>query len=152
MTAEGRELGWDDQIENDGSDFVLLDAGEYPFRVTKFERKRFAGSVKLPPCNQAVLTIEVGDESMYTTLHHSLFLHTKTEGLLCGFFRALGARKHGERIVMDWNGVVGGEGRCKLDVREWTGKDGEIRKSNDITKFLDPPEDEEQLAPGEAPF
>ena len=38
----GRALDWGDSIEHDGSDWVLLPAGEYPFRVERFERKRFA--------------------------------------------------------------------------------------------------------------
>ena len=37
MANEGYELGWDDEIEQDGGDFILLDEGEYAFTVTKFE-------------------------------------------------------------------------------------------------------------------
>ena len=36
----GREFGWDDEIQNDSPDLVLLPEGEYPFEVTKFERPR----------------------------------------------------------------------------------------------------------------
>ena len=48
-----RELGWDESIENDGPEFVLLPDGEYPFRVEGLERKRFNGSDKLPACPMA---------------------------------------------------------------------------------------------------
>ena len=144
MTTEnGRELGWNDPIEKDGSDFTLLDPGEYDFAVRSFERKRFAGSAKLPPCNQAVLTLEIDG----TTVESSLFLHSKTEGLLCQFFRSIGSRKHGERIVMDWGKVPGSTGRCKIGHRKWTGsKDGKEHLSNQVEKFLDPVE-----APATAP-
>ena len=89
-TEVSRELGWDDVIENDGPDFVMLPSGEYPFRVTKLERARFQGSSKLPPCNMAVLTIQVdGGDKGTAIVTHRLYLHTKTEGLLCAFSRAL---------------------------------------------------------------
>ena len=151
----GRELKWDDTIENDGSDWTLLPAGEYTFRVVGFERKRFAGSAKLPACNQAVVKIEVGDAESSTTVDHNLYLHTKTEGLLCAFFRAIGTRKHGERVVMDWSKVIGATGRCKVGVRDWTGKDGAVHQSNQVEKFLDPAEAataEAAVPAGEIPF
>ena len=134
----GHELAWDGEIEHDGSGFVLLEKGEYPFRVVKLERKRFEGSAKLPACNSAALTIEVGDADTATTLIHNLYLHQRTEGLLCAFFRAIGQRQHGEKFRMDWGKVVGATGRCKVGVRDWKGKDGETRQSNQIEHFLDP--------------
>lgn len=137
-----RELKWDDEIDNDDGGWTLLEAGEYGFRVTGFERKRFGGSYKLPPCSQAALTLEVGSTATgKTTLVENLFLHSVTEGLLCAFFRAIGARKHGERMAMDWGSVVGKSGRCLIGIREWTGRDGEKKQSNEVKKFLDPGDD-----------
>lgn len=138
---KGRELDWDGQIENDGADFTLLPEGEYDFQVKNFTRARHPGSAKLPPCNKAVLSIDLMDEDGRTlsNIDHNLFLHTKTEGLLCQFFRSIGARKHGEKLVMDWNKIIGKAGRCKVIVRDWQGKDGTKKQSNQIDKFLDPP-------------
>jgi hypothetical protein len=143
----GRELNWNDPIETDGGDWQLLPAGEYAFTVRSFERKRFGGSAKLPPCPQAVLAVEIEGQA----IQHSLFLHSKTEGLLCQFFRAIGARKSGERMVMDWGKVPGATGRCKVGVRKWTGKDGKEHDANQIEKFLDPPDAQED-AGGALPF
>lgn len=139
MTNE-RGYDWNDTIENDGGDFTLLPPGEYAFRVTGFERKRFGGSAKLPPCNQAGLTLDVGDEEASTTVMHNLFLHPKCEGLLCQFFRSIGARKSGEKMQMDWSKVIGATGMCRVKTRDWVGKDGQTRQSNEIERFLDPPE------------
>ena len=139
---QGRELGWNDTIENDGEDFVLLEPGEYSFAVKAFERGRFQGSAKLPPCNKAVLSISIIDEKAgrkLSTIQHNLFLHTITEGLVCQFFRSIAARKSGEKLQMNWNTVIGARGRCKVGVRDWTGKDGQEYQSNQIEKFLDPP-------------
>ena len=49
-------LSWDDEIENDGSYFTLLDEGDYDFVVKKFERGRFDGSDKISACPKAILT------------------------------------------------------------------------------------------------
>ncbi len=141
-----RELGWEEEIENDGNDFVLLDEGVYPFKVTKFERGRSKGSDKLPPCNMAILTIRVNDE---TTITENLILHSKLEWKLCQFFASIGLRKHGEKMRMNWSKVPGATGRCKIIVEDFTGRDGNVRQTNRIDKFLDP--DEQGDAPNVKP-
>lgn len=142
-----REYGWDDEIVNDGGDFVLLPAGTYPFVVEGFERARHPGSAKLPPCNKAVLSLRVAaDDGSSTVIKHNLFLHSKTEGLLSAFFVALGMKKHGEPLRMNWPGTIGRRGMCQVAVRSWTGDDGQERQSNEIKKFLDPAEQPRQTA------
>lgn len=138
--VEERELGWDDQIENDGPDFILLPAGDYDFVVTEFERQRHNGSEKLPPCNKAVVSLKFEAPEGTTTVKHNLFLHTKTEGMLCAFFTAIGQRKKGEKLTMNWNSVVGSTGRAKLKVREWTNEKGELKQFNEVQKFYEPDE------------
>jgi len=147
---------WDATIENDSQGFVLLPAGIYPFEVTKFERGRHDGSAKLPPCNKAMLTIAIdgGDLGM-TYVQHNLFLHQKTEGLLCEFFTAIGMRKHGERLQMNWNYVPGAKGWCKITVDKFEGRDGEEKQNNKITQFIDPenaPKATTSAAPAAAPW
>lgn len=135
-----RELGWDDEIEKDSSDFVILPEGDYNFTVTGFERARHTGSAKLPACNKAVLTIKLEGEDETTTIKHNLFLHSKCEGLLCAFFTAIGQRKKGEKLRMNWTTVTGSKGRCKVGIHKFTGKDGVVRESNEIKKFYEPEE------------
>ena len=120
---------------------MLLPDGEYDFTVKKFDRARHNGSDKLPPCNKAVLTLEVTDGKNKTTIEHNLFLHQKTEGFLCEFFTAIGQRKHGEALRMNWPAVVGAKGRCKVYVDKWTGKDGQQKEANKIKKFVAPKAD-----------
>ena len=142
-----RELSWDDEIQHD-SEFVLLPPGDYDFTVAGFERGRHNGSDKLPPCNKAVITLDVGDSNMTARITHNMFLHTKTEGMLCAFFIAIGQRKHGEKHKPRWNEVAGRRGRCKIGIREWTStKTGEKMQSNEIKKFYEP---EEQMTIGQA--
>ncbi|MFI8712009.1 hypothetical protein [Brevibacillus brevis] len=136
MTQMDRELGWDDEIQKDGGEgFVLLPAGDYNFTVTKFERARFAGSEKMPPCNQAKMEITVhSPEHGDVVIFHNLFLHSKTEGLLSNFFAGVGLKKKGEPLRMNWNATLGRRGRLKLEVRNYT-HNGEPRSSNQIKNF-----------------
>lgn len=131
-----RELGWDDEIEKDGSDFILLPDGDYDFTVTKFERGRFQGSAKMPACNQAKLELTVHSlDNGDVVIFHNLFLHTKTEGLLSNFFAGIGQKKKGERLRMNWGTVIGSKGRLKLEVHKYTGNDGKEKTNNQVKKF-----------------
>lgn len=132
----GSELSWDASIEKDRT-FALLPEGDYAFTVTSFERARHEGSARLPPCNKAVLALEVTNGEQRGIITHTLFLHTRTEGMLCAFFAAIGLRAHGERINMDWGAVPGSIGRCKVGVRKYKNRYGEERESNEIKFFYD---------------
>jgi hypothetical protein len=137
-----RVLGWDDEISNDDqSSFVLLPPGDYDFEVVDLKRGRHEpkGNGKLPPCPKATVTIRCATADGESDLEHNLFLHSRCEGMLCEFFRAIGQRRHGEPLRPDWSRVVGSRGRCKVAVREYTGRDGEKRQTNDIKRFYDPP-------------
>ncbi|MHC1758296.1 MAG: DUF669 domain-containing protein [Negativicutes bacterium] len=128
-----RELGWDDEIQKDSPDFVLLPAGEYDFEVISFERARYAGGDKLPPCNQAKLKLRIETPEGITTVSNNLFLHSRTEGLLSAFFNCIGQKKHGEKVQMNWGQVVGAKGRAKIGIHIYDGKE-----FNEVKDFLDP--------------
>ena len=125
-------------MNRNDNEFQILPDGDYNFTVTGFERGRHQGSAKLPPCNKAIITLNVADgKGNQGTIKHNLFLHTKTEGMLCAFFTAIGQRKHGEKMRMNWSAVVGATGRCKIGIHEYTStKTGEVLKSNKIKKIL----------------
>lgn len=133
-------MTWDDEIQNDGEGFRVLPEGEYDFTVTDFTRGRFEGSAKMAACPKAELTIKIHDPDGDVTVSENLFLNRKAEWKLCQFFTAIGHRKHGETLRMNWNAVKGAKGRCKVGVRKWTGNDGKEHENNEITAFLEPPE------------
>lgn len=138
---DGYELGWDAEIENEGQEFVVAEDGDYSFTVTGFERARFEGSKKMPPCNQAKLSIKLDmPNGGNCVIKHNLFLHTKTEWKLCEFFTAIGQRKHGQRVSMNWNAVNGARGKCKVSKRSFVSKEGKTIWTNDIDKFYEPDE------------
>lgn len=135
---DGRALGWEDTIENDGPEFVLLPEGDYDFEIVDFERGRHPGSEKLPPCNKAIVHVKVEGKEGTTIIKHNLFLHSKTEGILCAFFTAIGQRKKGERLKMNWNTVVGSKGRCQVGTRKWINDEGKEITMNQIKRFYEP--------------
>lgn len=116
---QNKALNWDDEITKD-STFTLLPEGDYDFKVVNFERAFYDGSDKIPPCNKAVITIKVetstGEEA---ELKENLFLTTKTEGLLSAFFTAIGQKKKGEPLRMNWNKVIGATGKAKIGQRTY---------------------------------
>lgn len=118
------ELGWDDEISNDSGSFVLLEEGDYEFTVTAFERARFPGSTKIPPCNKAVLTLAVESEQGTANVKYDLILYSTLEWKLSEFFRAIGQKKHGEPLRPRWNEVVGSRGRAHFRPRTYTRKIG----------------------------
>ena len=75
--AQGYELDWDSEIENDGPEYTTLPEGEYDFTVVGFERQRYTPSAKakLPPCNMAVVSLQFKEPEGSTTIKDKLYLH-----------------------------------------------------------------------------
>ena len=136
-----KELGWDDEIIKD-SDFVVLPEGEYDFFVDSFERGRHSGSDNLPPCNKAILKLKIDAPQGTAIITHNLFLHTKTEGMLSAFFTAIGQKKKGEALKMNWGTVPGSTGKVKLGIRKYNDNN-----YNEVKRFL--PKEEKQFKAGE---
>jgi len=130
-------MDWDDTIENDGKEFVTLDEGDYNFTVTGFERGRFPGSAKIPPCNKAVLTLSVDTPDGIAITKLDLIMYRTLEWRISSFFRCIGQKKHGERLAMDWSKVVGSKGRARFKPRTYTDKNNKEREANDVDYFYD---------------
>lgn len=135
VTNEGREFGWDDEIQKDAPEFALLPEGDYDFEVVSFERGRHGGSEKLPPCNMAIIKLNISNNMGLAMIQHRLFLHSRTESRLSEFFIAIGQKKKDEKVKMNWQMVVGAKGRCKIITKTYNDK-----QYNEIKKFYDPAE------------
>nr|DAJ48257.1 MAG TPA: Protein of unknown function (DUF669) [Caudoviricetes sp.] len=139
------EIGWEDTIEKD-SDFVLLPDGLYHFTVIGMERTRHTPNPqnpgKLPACNKAIVSIKIVANEDETELRHNLYLHSSTEGMLSAFFAAIGQKKKGEPLRMNWNTIIGATGVCKVGTRQYNGNNYNEVKSMlypedvDYTKVL----------------
>lgn len=134
-------MSWDDIIEND-NEFTILPEGDYDFTIVDLERKRFEGSAKMSACPKAEVSIKLYDSNNQsvgsTTVKENLLLNRKMEWKLCQFFTAIGLRKHGEPLKMNWNSVKGRTGRCKVIINKYTNDKGEERENNRIDKFYEP--------------
>ena len=143
------EYGWEDEISDEGKEFVLLPEGDYDFTVTKIERARHAGSEKMPPCNMAKVTVTVTvwgqQDKIYIT--ENLFLCNKMEWKLSQFFLSIGLKKHGEPLKMNWAAAQGKTGKCHVYVDTYKKKDGSDGNSNKIKKFYAYDENVQTLSP-----
>lgn len=135
---ETKVYDWDDEIQNDETRLITLPEGEYYFKVTKFERGKFPGSAKIPPCNKAILTLETRTDDGVAVTTVDLILASVLEWKIASFFTSIGMKKPNEKIRMDFNGAVGKSGRAYFKPRTWIGNDGNQHEANNVERFLAP--------------
>jgi len=130
MTEDMKIFSWDDEIEKDDQ-FVILEEGDYNFTVASFERGLQDKTEKLPQCPKAIITLKVGD----ATLTENFPLCGAMEWKMSAFFRAIGMKKHGEKLKMNWQGAVGKSGRCHVKKTQGTKNNGAY--FNNVDKYYD---------------
>ena len=118
---------WDDFIEDDGEerDFVVLEPGDYDFEVHSFERAYHTARPggKIPDCNEADITLKISTAAGDAYVKDKLFLVKSCEWKISSFFRSIGMKKQGEKVIMDWEGSIGKTGRCKITKDKGTQRD-----------------------------
>lgn len=133
-------LSWDSTIEKESS-FVLLEPGEYNYKVTNMTRGQYTPgpNAKITEaCPMAELELEVTDSIGQTaTVKENLILHTSLEWKISQFFISIGQKIKGQPFVPNWAQVVGATGRGEFDTRKYTSK-GEEREANQVKNFLEP--------------
>ncbi len=136
-----RAFGWDDEIKNDGPDFVLLPEGDYLFTVTGFERACYARAA--PNCRPArwqKLTIRVhGGDKGETSVTHRLFTCISAARGCLRLLREHRPAQHGEPL----RPPLGRAGRrtglptsaCWEYTKQSGPNAGQTGQSNEITRF-----------------
>ena len=66
-----------------------------------------------------------------------LFLYRTMEWKLSQFFRCIGQKQKDERLIMDWDHIVGALGRARFKRVEYTGNDGSAKVRNEVERFYD---------------
>lgn len=137
-------LGWDDEVE-EGSPFVLLPEGNYPFVITNLEKgiyeKPAGRESKVPAnCPKATVTLEfISPTGETTTMTENFFLYKKMQWKINQFFTSIGAPKNPEgKVRMNWGSVLGAKGTASLIVNEYTDKNNNKAQNNRIKDFLEP--------------
>ena len=137
-TQPAAELDWDAEIKDDSNGFTPLPDGWYIGRVLTVERDRHNGSAKIPPCPKAVVKLLLqARPGKNRTITMNLFLHSNMEWKLSEFFRAIGQKKHGERLRMDWAAVPGSRIRVCVKTKKFKNADGEEREFTNVDKCDD---------------
>ena len=132
------ELDWDAEIRDDSNGYAPLPDGDYIGRVLTVERDRHNGSPKIPPCPKAVVKLLLQAQPGRTReMTMNLFLHSKMEWKLSEFFRAIGQKKHGERLRMDWASVPGSRIRVNVKTTNSKGNDGKERSFTNVDHCYD---------------
>lgn len=140
----GRELGWDDTIVKDDSDYEPVPEGDYDFTIEKYERARSKGEGKLPACNMAIVYFRVEDRDRTVTIKENFILHSAMEWKLSELFCGIGLKKKGEALRMNWNQVTGATGRCRISLDP--DKNNPDKKYNHVKKIY--PKEQKKFEPG----
>jgi hypothetical protein len=137
IPEEVQAMDWDSEVDTDSLPFVTLpDNTDVTFEVTKLEKCRTSDGKY--PMAKLQLLCQALDGSGQTTVYENLVLNTKCAWKLGEFFRAIGQRQHGEKIVPNWGAVEGAKGQAILGVEKWTKRTGEVSEGNKVKRFLDP--------------
>ena len=96
----------------------------------------FPAARRSRPARKATLTLNIDNDKGAATARVDLLLYRTLEWKIASFFRCIGQKKHGDKVVMDWNKVVGARGKAHFKPRDYT-KDGESRQVNDVERFID---------------
>ena len=139
-STENNAMAWDDTIGTDSAKPSILEDGDYDFEVMSLEKGSFPGSQKISPCPKAMLTLGVTTSEGTVKVRTDILLSRTLEWKISEFFRCIGEKKHGEKIVMNWDKVVGAKGRAHFKPREYVTQAGDTRKVNDVDHYLDPVE------------
>lgn len=137
MYENNEVLDWDDEISEEGSEFIVVPEGDYKFTVTKFERGNYEPSAtsKIPACKMAIVTFTIQAPEGDITIKENFQLCKKMEWKLSSLFLSIGLKKHDEPLRMNWQAITGCTGYCHVYVDNYTKKDGSSGQSNKIKKL-----------------
>ena len=130
-------MGWDDEIDSDGQESIILPEGDYKFEVVDFERGNFPGSAKLVACPKAILTLKVETENGTAFIKTDIILNRALLFKMSSFFRCIGMKEHGQKIKMNWDATRGKTGYAHFKPRKYTDSNGNEREANDVEHFID---------------
>lgn len=145
-------LSWNSEASITDLEYTILEDGPAIGKVVSFGKSRFQGSAKISPCPMSVITVdlatldglkggefgELPEGEKLTGFEITFPLNKRFLSRIAAFFKSCGVLGVEETDVPMslWNDVVGHTFVCETKQREWEGKDGSIRKSNGIGRFL----------------
>ena len=143
-------LSWDGSFIAQDTEFILLDEGVYNFKITNMERKFYSGQSKKIANGTpfAEVTYSIDTDRGTATVKDNLFLLKSWQWKLTAFFKSIGQKVvDGQPFQPNWN-VVGATGKAEIGQHEYTNRNGDNRKSNQISRYLTPDDPQPALNDG----
>lgn len=127
---QNQALSWDQPITAEVQEYVILEPGDYDFRVDSIEKGQFNGSEKMGPCPMAKVNISIEYKGQRVPVSTQLLLNTKLLWKISEFYISIGYMKKGETKPMNWQ-LAGWTGKCRIKNRLYNNN-----TFNEIDKFL----------------
>lgn len=137
MNEQNLVLDWDGVLENKGSEFPVPPESDYALEVTGFERGSFSGSEKMRVGNKATLTLKIESEQGIANIFDDLILYKRMDMEAFSVLLAIGHKKTGECVTMNWNAVIWARGRAHFVINRYTDCNGQERENNKVGKYLE---------------
>ena len=128
-------LDFDGEIQHDGAAFAVLpDNDEVEFTVNDVVKGRNKDGT-LPQVRLELNCVSLAGHGR-ANVSDFITMTRKSEWKLCEFFTALGLRRHGETLKMNWD-IKGRTGRATVIVEKFTKRDGSEGTGNKIKRYLE---------------
>lgn len=139
---ENYALDWTDEVEDSGMDFILLGEGDYVFVVEKFDKERYEGGDKVPPCPRATLTLAIPlPDGRTARVFDRILLYSGNKWRIFRFFESLGFEGNQDgKMMSHWDEIVGRQGVVRIKQRKYTTKNGDEKITNDVDSYIKPAE------------
>lgn len=139
---ENYALDWTDEVEDSGMDFILLGEGDYVFVVEKFDKERYEGGNKVPPCPRATLTLAIPlPDGRTARVFDRILLYSGNKWRIFRFFESLGFEGNQDgKMMSHWDEIVGRQGVVRIKQRKYTTKNGDEKITNDVDSYIKPAE------------
>lgn len=131
MADATKIYGWDDPVEDQGSNFGKLPDGDYHFVVTAFE-KDFDEQTE---CPLAKVSLWLEKDGLVSTVREFLPLNDALMWKIVALFTSVELRKHGDVAPLPWDDLVGSIGYASIKANP------KKPQYNQIGKYLTIPED-----------
>jgi len=140
---EKEVLGWEDEIESD-EQFIKLEPGDYKFTISHYDKEHYVPKAggKLPECDMAVVHFDIISPKGTTSIKDSFQLCSKMIWKISALYRAVGLKKHGEKVSMQWDKLPGLTGLCSVTLDE--DPNDSSKSYNHISGYIDKDEEKEK--------
>lgn len=124
-------------------EYVLLEPGEYQFKVEDVDFDDHNGSAKIPPCGKVIVSLSVETEQGKAYIKNNFYVCKEGAGMIASFLKSIGVLKDGQKtFTPDWESYVGKTGMVKTSQHEYNGN-----TYNNVDRFLAPSKKAQKQAP-----